>query len=302
MLREMVLCILAAGILLAGCVADQPPEKGTLQLTSSPSGAGIYLDSQYKGTTPSTIADVEPGSHTLEYRMNGYTSWKSVVTVPSGISNYYAELAVQPTGQQPAGTIPISQATPSAVTVQVSREQMIVGDSIVFSGTCAGCTNIVLILSGPGYYSNGVALDTVKTDSINAWSYNWNPGSKVQSGTYTIVVKDAAGTATDRKDFRVIGNGKVTVIPSSYSAGPGDTITFSGMCTTGARNVQLDLTGPERFSTGVNLGMVSVTADNTWSYKYKLDSTMPTGTYTIYVSDVPKTGSGNSQFTIGYTS
>jgi hypothetical protein len=179
---------------------------------------------------------------------------------------------------------------------------MIVGDSIVFSGTCRGCTNIVLTLSGPGAYAGGVVLDTVRTDSLNAWSYTWNPGAKVQSGSYTIVVRDSTGTLTDRKDFVVIGNGEVSVIPSRYAVGSGDTLTFSGRCTTGARNVQLVLFGPERFATGANLGTYSVTADNTWSYRFTVDSTMPTGVYTIYVSDLPKTGSGSAQFTIGYTS
>lgn len=302
MLREMLLCILFVGVLLAGCVTDQSPEKGTLQLTSSPSGAEIYLDSQYQGTTPSTIADVEVGSHSLEYRLNGYASWKSVVTVPAGTSNYYAELTARPAGQLPETTGTLSSLNPSKVTVQASRELMVVGDSIVFSGTCTGCTNIALSLFGPGYYSGGVVLDTVKTDSINAWSYTWNPGTKIQSGTFTIVAKDAAGVATDRKDFRVIGNGEVTVIPSKYAASPGDTVTLSGRCSTGAGNVRLVMYGPGRYSSGVDIGLMSVNADNSWSYRYKLESTMPTGVYTASVSDVPNTGSGSAQFTVGFAS
>ncbi len=303
MLREIVIGILAAGILLAGCVADVPAEKSTLELTSSPSGAEIYLDSQYQGTTPGTITGIDPGSHTLEFRMSGYTSWQSVVTVPSGTSNYFADLAANPVAVQPtADTGSISTGIPPSLTVKVSRDEMIIGDSIVFSGTCTGCTNIVLTLYGPGYYSDGVVLDTVRTNSINAWTYTWNPGTKVQSGTFTIVVRDAAGTVSDRKDFRAIGNGVVSVVPSSYAASPGNSITFSGRCTTGARNVRLVLYGPDRFSTGVDLGTFSVTADNTWSYRSKLESTMPTGTYTASVSDVPKTTSGSAQFTIGYAS
>ncbi|MCK9579208.1 MAG: PEGA domain-containing protein [Methanoregula sp.] len=303
MLREMVICILAAGILLAGCVADQPLEKGTLQLTSSPSGAEIYLDNQYMGTTPGTIPGVEPGSHTLEYRMNGYSSWKSAVSVPVGTSYYFAALGALTESPVPVVTEPvITSSSPSAVTVQISREQMVVGDTIMFYGTCTNCKSVVVMVYGPGVYADGVVLDTVTTNSINAWSYTWNPGTKVQSGTFTVVAKDSAGTGIDRKEFRIIGNGDVSVIPSSYAADSGDVITFSGMCTTGARNVQLVLSGPERFSSGVDLGTASVTAQNTWSYRFTIDSTMPTGIYTISVSDVPSTGSGSSQFTVGFTS
>lgn len=301
MLREIVIGILAAGILLAGCVADVPADKSTLELTSSPPGAEIYLDNQYRGTTPSTIAGVEPGSHTLEYRLSGYSSWQSVLSVPSGTSNYFAELAAVPVTTRPTpDTGYISTGIPPGVTVRVSRDEMIIGDSIIFSGTCTGCKNIVLTLYGPGFYTDGVVLDTVRIDSINAWTYTWNPGTKLQSGTFTIVVSDAAGTVSDRKEFRAIGNGVVTVIPSSYAASPGDSISFSGRCTTGARNVRLVLYGPDRFSTGVDLGTFSVTADNTWSYRTRLESTMPVGTYTASASDVPKTTSGSSRFTVGY--
>jgi hypothetical protein len=64
----------------------------------------------------------------------------------------------------------------------------------------------------------------------------------------------------------------------------------------------LVLYGPERFSSGVEMGTLSVMADKTWSFKYNLDTTMPTGLYTMYVYDIPKTASSTTQFTVGYAS
>lgn len=304
MLKKIVFGILAAAILLAGCIATIPGEKGTLELTSSPTGAEIYLDNQYRGTTPSTIAGVEPGTHTLEYRMNGYSSWSSAITVPSGTSNYFAALEAVTVTPTPVGTVtPIEVSLmPSMLTLDVSRDVMIIGDSIIFSGTCNGCRSIILTLYGPGAYKDGVVLTTVQTGALNSWSYTWNPGTKPQSGTYTIMAKDSAGAATARKDFKAIGNGMVTVIPSRYAVATGDTVTFSGQCTTGAGSVRLVLLGPDRLATGLELGTISVTADNRWSYQYRVESGLPTGTYTIYVSDVPKTTSASNQFTVGYTS
>jgi hypothetical protein len=78
-------------------------------------------------------------------------------------------------------------------------------------------------------------------------------------------------------------------------------MTFSGQCTTGAQNVLLQLYGPGLYTNGKELGPFSVMADKTWSFKINLDSTMPTGVYTMYVYDVPKTSSGSTQFTIGYS-
>ncbi|MDD1684582.1 MAG: hypothetical protein LUQ19_01685, partial [Methanoregula sp.] len=99
-----------------------------------------------------------------------------------------------------------------------------------------------------------------------------------------------------------IGDGVVGVTPSSYAISQGETVTFSGRCTTGAPGVQLTIFGPERFASGVSLGTVSVMGDQTWSFRYTTDLTMPTGVYTIYASDVPQTATGSSQFTIGFAS
>jgi hypothetical protein len=301
MIREILILIFVS-ILLAGCITSQPPEKSTLQLSSLPTGAEIYVDNEYRGSTPSTISEVEPGNHTLEYRSTGYRSWKATITVPSGTSNYFAALTAQPGSQQYTDTSPMATQVPATVAVRVSREQMIVGDANIFSGTATGTSSLTLTLFGPGYYANGIVLDTVKPNAGDDWRYTWNPGTKIRSGTYTIVVYDAGRTVSDQAQFTAIGGGVVTVTPSSYAVGTGDTVTLSGRCTTGAQNIELMLFGPERFSTGVDLGTFSITADQTWSYRYKTDSTMPTGIYTIYASDVPKTTSGSSQFTIGFAS
>lgn len=304
MIREsLVLVLVLVSILLAGCITSQPAEKGTLQLTSSPAGAEIYLDDQYRGTTPSTISDVVPESHTLEFRMKGYKSWKAVVIVPSGTSNYFAALTAQPGSEQETdiGSLETA-AAPAKVMVRVSRDQMIVGDSNTFSGTATGTSSVIPTLFGPGYYANGIVLDQVKPDAASHWSYTWNPGTKIQAGTYTIIVYDAGNTVSDRTSFTVIGNGIVSVSTNSRAIGKGETIVLSGRCTTGAPNVRVVLFGPDRFGSGIELGNFPVMADQTWSFRYATDLTMPAGIYSVYVSDVPQTATGSSQFTIGYTS
>jgi hypothetical protein len=301
MIREILILIFVT-ILLAGCITDQPAETGTIQLTSLPSGAEIYLDDQFRGNTPSTITGIEPGNHTIEYRSSGYKSWKANIMVLSGTSNYFSDLTAQPDSQPSADSSVTKTATPTRVTITVSKERMIVKDSNIFSGTATGTSSVSLTLYGPGYYTNGIVLIQVKPNAANMWTYTWNPGSKIQSGTYTIIVDDMEKTVSDQAKFTVIGDGVVTVSPSSYAVSNGDTVTFSGRCTTGAPNVRLKLFGPERFTSEGDLGTISVTADQTWKFRYTIDSTMPTGIYTIYVSDVPETTTGSSQFTIGYAS
>jgi hypothetical protein len=302
MIRKLLILIFVS-ILLAGCITSQPAEKGTLHLTSSPSGAEIYLDNQYKGSTPSTLSEVEPGNHTLEFRLKGYKSWKSVVTVLSGTSNYFAALTALPGSEQGADINPAATTdVPVAMTAKVSRDRMVVGDSNIFSGTATGTSSVTLTLFGPGYYADGIVLNTVKPDEIDAWSYTWNPGTRILSGTYTLVAGDAGKAVSGRTSFTVFGDGGVSVSASSPAVIRGEAIVLSGRCNTGASSVRVVLVGPDRFASGVDLGNAPVTADHTWSFRYLTDLYMPAGIYSVYVSDVPQTTSGSTQFTIGFAS
>ncbi|MDP2796684.1 MAG: PEGA domain-containing protein [Methanoregula sp.] len=293
-------------VLLSGCVSGPGSQKGTLNLTSLPSGSEIYLDNQYRGTTPVTIPDVGPGSHTLEYRRPGYDSWSTAITVTSGSSNYYAALAPHTDVQLPEdiGQTITSAPTPAqvAVTIEAGKKMMIIRDSNRFSGTASGTNSVLLTLYGPGKYLNGVSLVQQNVNELGNWNYLWNPGSSVESGLYTMIVSDPWKITSERTEFTVIGGGVVSISPSTYSAATGTSVTFSGQCTTGAQNVLLALYGPGLYTNGKELGPFSVTADKTWSYKVTLDSTMPTGDYTMYVYDVPKTSSDNTRFTVGYSS
>jgi hypothetical protein len=315
--------IVVVFVLLSGCLSGPDSGKGTISLTSSPSGSEVYLDNQYRGSTPVTIPDVMLGAHTLEYRHSGYKSWSTAITVTSGSSNYYAALAPQANTQQSQDTgqtiTGAPTQAPAAVTVQAGKKTMIIGDSNLFSGTASGTNSVLLTLYGPGKYKNGVSLVQQNVDGLGRWSYLWNPGSSVESGLYTMIVSDSWKTTSERTEFTMIGGGVLSISPSTYSAAKGDTMTFSGQCTTGAQNVVLVLSGittsPEVkyydgilssssgvFTSGVELGPISVSADKTWSVKYTIDTSKPTGIYTMYVYDVPTTASSSTQFTIGYAS
>lgn len=299
---KIVFSILLCFALISGCLSSQEAAKGTLRLTSSPSGAEIYLDNQFRGSTPVDISSVEQGNHTLEFRYPGYQSWAAAISVSAGTTNYFAALTPRPDIQGSEKNTSQTTVPPMKVTVQAVKPTFILGESMAFSGTAVGSKSVSLSIYGPGYYSDGVVLDQPKINSAGLWSYVWNPGFSLQSGTYTLVVVDESRTSSDKVEFNVIGGGEVTVASNSYSAARGETLIFSGRCTTGAQNILLVLYGPERFSGGVELGSVSVTADKTWNFKFALDNSMPTGHYTMYVYDIPRTSSSTTQFTVGFTS
>jgi outer membrane protein assembly factor BamB len=62
------------------------PTTGSISVSSAPSGADIYLDGAYKGTTPATISDASPGAHTLKLEKYGYAEWLTSVHVTSRVT------------------------------------------------------------------------------------------------------------------------------------------------------------------------------------------------------------------------
>ena len=49
----------------SGCITS----PGTVEITSTPIGAEVYIDGYYQGTTPITLADVHEGEYRAELRM-----------------------------------------------------------------------------------------------------------------------------------------------------------------------------------------------------------------------------------------
>jgi hypothetical protein len=62
-------------------VTTVPPQYGSIKISSTPSGAEVYVDSVYKGLTPYTFTNVNTGSHSIELTLSGYDSQTKSVTV-----------------------------------------------------------------------------------------------------------------------------------------------------------------------------------------------------------------------------
>jgi PKD repeat protein len=71
----------------------QPPENGSIAITSIPQGAEVYIDGQQRGTAPAIFAEVLPGNHQVTLSSRGYDDWSRIVSVGSGrMSAINAEL------------------------------------------------------------------------------------------------------------------------------------------------------------------------------------------------------------------
>lgn len=57
---------------------------GGVAVTSSPSGASVYLDGEFRGVTPLNINDAAAGSHNLLVTLKGYDNNQQKITVTAG--------------------------------------------------------------------------------------------------------------------------------------------------------------------------------------------------------------------------
>lgn len=58
--------------------------QSSLSLQSDPMGAGVYLNSEFRGITPCVIRNLLPGEYLLEFRHDGYPPWHKNITVTLG--------------------------------------------------------------------------------------------------------------------------------------------------------------------------------------------------------------------------
>jgi hypothetical protein len=72
---SLILLVAGLGYLLS---------QSSLLVQSDPVGSSVYLDSEFRGVTPSVIHYLLPGDHQLEFRYNGYPPWQKNITVMLG--------------------------------------------------------------------------------------------------------------------------------------------------------------------------------------------------------------------------
>jgi hypothetical protein len=69
-------------------VPESNPPTGDIRVTSTPSGAVVYLNGDYKGFTPPNdhldINDLAPGTYTVSLTRLGYLDYSTSVTLPAG--------------------------------------------------------------------------------------------------------------------------------------------------------------------------------------------------------------------------
>jgi hypothetical protein len=122
---------------------------GTLSVSSSPSGAAVYVDGIYQGVTSTTVGNLVPGSHSVRLTKAGYQDWTGTVSISAGATTYLNPTLVQNPQPQYA-TVSIS-SVPSGASVYgdgVYVGQTRSGSPLVFTEVKPGVHTLLLTKSG----------------------------------------------------------------------------------------------------------------------------------------------------------
>jgi hypothetical protein len=72
----------------AKAMAESAPSAnavGTVDLSTNPDGADVYVDGQFNGNSPATLK-LKPGKHTIRVSMAGYSDWSRDISTDAGSS------------------------------------------------------------------------------------------------------------------------------------------------------------------------------------------------------------------------
>jgi hypothetical protein len=112
--------------------SPNPSPYASVEVTSVPSGASVFIDDSMQGITPVTLSSVPAGKHTVSIRMTGYSDYSTVVQLTPGQSALIsASLAPVPTGvpttTTPSGWLPLVSAPVVAAALVAKKRYRVHG-------------------------------------------------------------------------------------------------------------------------------------------------------------------------------
>jgi hypothetical protein len=174
----------------------QPPvQYGSIAVESQPSGAQIYFNGDYRGTSPLTISDIWPGSYTITAEMSGYRTYTTTTSVSSGTrSNVYCPLSPLNT----AGSLYV-YSDPSGSNIYL--DTVYKGNTPMTINNIAAGTHILQV-DHSGYYDWKSTVD-VPAGGTKTVSATLNPMAASTVGW--IYVSSSPGGATVTLDGSMVG-------------------------------------------------------------------------------------------------
>jgi len=119
-----------------------PTVPGALVLNSTPVEASVVVNEVYRGRTPLTLEEIDPGSYTVTFSRFGYTKFSTPVKVVSGKITEVTATLVPETGSLAVNTSPMG--------AQLALDGILIGQSpVTLTGITVG--NHTLTIQKEGF-------------------------------------------------------------------------------------------------------------------------------------------------------
>jgi hypothetical protein len=156
---------------------------GSITVTSSPSGADIYIDNVYKGLSPAVFDTVPNGNHVVLVKLDGYQDLSKSVTVTANNQTVHAALsqktAATPTTSSPGQTSTAGAGSPAPTASaqapgygSLSITTTPAGALVYVDGAMMGVTPTTIPMLAEGQHSVTLMMDGYQdlkiTITINA--------------------------------------------------------------------------------------------------------------------------------------
>jgi len=137
---------------------------GEISVSSTPSGARIYLDGTDMGYyTPATLTEISVGSHAVVLKKSGYADYTTSVSVTAGqTASVSATLVVQAT----TGSINV-KSTPTGASIALDGINKGTTPATL-TGVSTGSHSLVLKKNGYADYTTSVSVTAGQTASVSA--------------------------------------------------------------------------------------------------------------------------------------
>ncbi|TAJ43451.1 PEGA domain-containing protein [Methanofollis fontis] len=180
----------AGGVTNVYAVLSHEPSQGSIYVTSSPSGAYVYLDGSYQGTTPKTITGVDQGTHVVEIEKAGYQEWSGSVRVyPS--QQAHVSVSLTPDSQPTSGTIAVySDPVGAYIYLDGTYQGRTYPEGFVVIGVSPGSHEVKLTLSG---YQDSITSVNVNSGQQSTVSSTLTPVG-ADTGSMEITSEPAGAT------------------------------------------------------------------------------------------------------------
>lgn len=180
--------------------------QNSLFVQSDPSGAEIYFDSGYKGTTPGVINSIFSGVHQLELRHAQYPLWEKNITISPGQSGTITAdlsdnlLPVVTLACRPGEAYQDTPANGSVLNKTTGTCVYALGESIELSGNAVRPhpkqnPNLKVLLENPGQGNFSAREYEVKINEDFTYNYTIS-GTDLLRGTYQVTATLLSGQSS----------------------------------------------------------------------------------------------------------